>query len=363
MKAFARMFVWWINMDKDIEQMVKQCSQCQQVRPSPPVAPLHPWQWPIRPWARIHLDFAGPVQGKMLLVAVDAHSKWIEVQTMSTTTAAATIEQLRVMFARWGIPETIVSDNGPQFVAQEFKQFCKLNGVKQVLVAPYHPSSNGLAERAVKTIKEGIRKMSEGSLLDKVSRFLFHYRLTPQSTTGKAPAELMMGCRIPRSRLDLVQPCLQERVHTKQQKQKQVHDKHSRERAFQEGERVYVKNYRGSGTQWWLPGKIVSITGPVSAIVELADGTRVRKHFDQIRKREAEMVEHSGDEQSFELETESCTDVGDNLESSAEALESNDDPESVVREPEPFHQLPPPSTRKTYPRRSRKPPDYLGTTS
>ena len=193
MKAFARMFVWWINMDKDIEQMVKQCSQCQQVRPSPPAAPLHPWQWPIRPWARIHLDFAGPVQGKMLLVAVDAHSKWIEVQTMSTTTAAATTEQLRVMFARWGCPETIVSDNGPQFVAQEFKQFCKLNGVKQVLVAPYHPSTNGLAERAVKTIKEGIRKMSEGSLLDKVSRFLFHYRLTPQSTTGKAPAELMMG--------------------------------------------------------------------------------------------------------------------------------------------------------------------------
>ena len=222
-----------------------------------------------------------------------------------------------------------------------------------MLVAPYHPSSNGLAERAVKTIKEGIWKMSEGSLLDKVSRFLFHYRLTPQSTTGKAPAELMMRGRIPRSRLDLVKPCLQERVHTKQQKQKQVHNKHSRERAFQEGERVYVKNYRGSGTQW-LPGKIVSITGPVSAIVELADGTRVRKHFDQIRKREAEMVEHSGDEQSFELETESCTDVGDNLESSAEALESNDDPESGVREPEPSHQLPPPSTRKTYPRRSRK---------
>ena len=117
----------------------------------------------------------------------------VDTLKMDRSTAAAMIEQLRVMFARWGIPETIVSDNGLQFVAQEFKQFCKLNGVKQVLVAPYHPSSNGLAERAVKTIKEGIRKMSEGSLRDKVSRFLFHYRLTPQSTTGKAPAELMMG--------------------------------------------------------------------------------------------------------------------------------------------------------------------------
>ena len=74
MKALARVFVWWINMDNDIEKMVKQCSQCQQVRPTPP---LHPWQWPVRPWTRLHIDFAGPVQGKMLLVVVDSHSKWI----------------------------------------------------------------------------------------------------------------------------------------------------------------------------------------------------------------------------------------------------------------------------------------------
>ena len=82
MKAFARMFVWWINMDNDIEQVVKQCSQYQQVQPSPLAAPLHPWQWPVRPWAWIHVDFAGPVQGKMLLVVVDVHSKWIEVHTI-----------------------------------------------------------------------------------------------------------------------------------------------------------------------------------------------------------------------------------------------------------------------------------------
>lgn len=165
----------------------------------------------------------------MLLVVVDAHSKWIEVQTMSTTTAAATVEQLRMMFVRWGIPEMIVSNNGPQFVAQEFQKFCKLNGIKQVLVAPYHPSSNGLAERAVKTVKEGIQKMSEGSLVDKLAHFLFHYRLTPQSTTGKAPAELMMGGRQLRSRLDLVKPCLQDRIQARQLKQKQVHDRHTRE--------------------------------------------------------------------------------------------------------------------------------------
>ena len=65
---------------------------------------------------------------------------------MSTTTAVATIEQLRCMFAQHGIPETLVSDNGLQFMSDEFAQFCLKNGIHHVLVTPYHPSSNGLAE-------------------------------------------------------------------------------------------------------------------------------------------------------------------------------------------------------------------------
>ena len=178
MKTLARMFVWWPHMDKDIERVVQHCNQCQQVKATPPAAPLQPWQWPSRPWARIHIDFAGPIEGKMMLIAIDAHSKWIEAKLMSTTTATATIEQLRCMFAQHGIPETVVSDNGPQFTSDEFTQFCLRNGIHHVLVTPYHPSSNGLAERAVQTIKNGIRKMVEGNLQLKLSRVLINYRIT-----------------------------------------------------------------------------------------------------------------------------------------------------------------------------------------
>ena len=92
----------------------------------------------------------------MLIIAIDAYSKWIEAKLMSTT-VAATIERLRCMFAQHGIPETVVSDNGPQFTLDEFTQFCLRNGIHHVLVTPYHPSSNGLAERAVQTTKNGIR--------------------------------------------------------------------------------------------------------------------------------------------------------------------------------------------------------------
>ena len=75
MKALARQLVWWSNLDRPIEELVKNCEECQQSRATSPPAPLHPWQWPTQPWRRIHIDFAGPVEGQMLLVVIDAHSK------------------------------------------------------------------------------------------------------------------------------------------------------------------------------------------------------------------------------------------------------------------------------------------------
>ena len=133
-------------MDADIEKLVQGCSECQAIQSSPPVAPLHPWKWPTRPWARLHLDFAGPFLGKMCLVLIDAHSKWIEVFCTSAATSAVVIEELRSVFARFGLPETIVTDNGTSFVSAEFEKFLRGNGIKHITSAPYHPATNGLAE-------------------------------------------------------------------------------------------------------------------------------------------------------------------------------------------------------------------------
>ena len=137
------------------------------------------------------------------MVLVDVRSKWIEAHPMSAITATSTIELLRSIFAQFGIPESLVSDNGPQFTSEEFRQFCRRNGIHQVLVALYHPSSNGLAERAVQTLKQSLRKVSEGTLKGRLSRVLFNYRITPQSTTSRSPAELLFGRQL-RSRLDLL---------------------------------------------------------------------------------------------------------------------------------------------------------------
>ena len=90
----------------------------------------------------------------MLLVVVDAHSKWLDVAIVTSATSSITIEKLRGMFATHGIPDIIVSDNGTVFTSEEFETFMKLNGIRHIKTAPYHPSTNGLAECAVQTLKE-----------------------------------------------------------------------------------------------------------------------------------------------------------------------------------------------------------------
>ena len=125
----------------------------------PTTAPLHPWEWATGPWQCIHIDYAGPFQNSMLLVVVDAHSKWPEVVPVSFTTSSSTIEAQRDLFARFGIPEQIVSDNGAQFVSEDFQAFVRCNGIRHITSAPYYPATNGLAARAVQTFKQALRSM------------------------------------------------------------------------------------------------------------------------------------------------------------------------------------------------------------
>ena len=146
MKRLARLYIWWSGLDQDIERLVQNCHVCQVNSNTPPSAPLQPWQWPSKPWTHIHVDFAGPIQGHMLLVIKDVHSKWMEVHVMTSSSAKATTENLQITFAQLGLPTTVVSDNGTCFASEEFKQFLKSNGINHVTSAPYNPASNGLAK-------------------------------------------------------------------------------------------------------------------------------------------------------------------------------------------------------------------------
>ena len=101
MKSPVRYYVWWPSMDQELEQKVKECVHCQLVQNLPPQVPTHPWEWPQRPWARLHIDYAGPFMGKLFLVAVDAHSKWLEAHVVETLTSAGTIRKLSYVCNTW----------------------------------------------------------------------------------------------------------------------------------------------------------------------------------------------------------------------------------------------------------------------
>ncbi|KAL5469129.1 hypothetical protein EMCRGX_G030333 [Ephydatia muelleri] len=136
------------------------------------------------------------------------------------------------------VTEMVVSDNGSAFTSAEFQTFVKRNGIRHVRSAPYHPSSNGQAERVVQTFKEAILKTT-GDLDARLARCLFQYRLTPHTTTGLSPAEMLFGRR-PCSHLDLLHPDISSKVTQRQDLQKEAHDQHAKYRKFQNGDLVYA---------------------------------------------------------------------------------------------------------------------------
>ena len=164
------------------------------------------------------------------------------------------------------------------------------NGFQHVTSAPYHPSSNGLAERAVQMFKRGMKKQGQGSIETKLTCFLLSYRITPQTTTGESPAQLRWGCSL-RSHLDLLRLNVGAKVSRAQARQKSQHDQHSQPHQLEIGDTVQVRNYSGSCK--WCPGVIIEDIGPISAKVELENGSIVRRHHDQSLARPARPMENS----------------------------------------------------------------------
>ena len=186
---------------------------------------------------------------------------------MSSTTAERTITELKRLFVTHGLLTQVVTDNGTQFTSQGFAEFLKLNGIQHYKSAPYHPATNGEAERYVQTFKQAMRaaKDDPGTLSTKLLRFLLSYRTTPNATTGISPAELLYGRNL-RTRLTLLNPDVSTKVQDKQASQKQYHDKKSKERQFQVGQSVLVANNKQEPK--WVLGTVLEKLGDISYRVD-----------------------------------------------------------------------------------------------
>lgn len=287
MKQLARSYVWWPNLDADLESVTNQCAVCLANRQMPNKAALHPWEWPSKPWHRVHADYAGPVAGSYFLVIVDAHSKWIEILPTKSITSTVTIKLMRKVFCRYGLPVTLVTDNGTNFTSDEFETFMVKNGIHHIKSAPYQPSTNGQAENLVKSFKAFL-KANNYEWEVGLDKFLFRYRITPHTTTGVTPSELMFGRKL-RSVLDLVHPSkvVANQVFKKQEDQKKYYDsRNPRILDLHPRSTVMVRNYGTTCSDKWLPATVSEKTGPVSYRCELGDGREIRRHQNQIHLRE-----------------------------------------------------------------------------
>ncbi|KAL5250031.1 hypothetical protein ACHWQZ_G015941 [Mnemiopsis leidyi] len=287
MKMLARSYVWWPNLNADIERLVKTCKDCKKYSKSAQKVTEHPWSRTSGPWQRIHMDFAGPFQGYMWLLIQDAYSKWPEIVKMTSTTAPALTRVLRDIFSRTGIPYAAVSDNGPQFISEELAQFMKDNRIKHILTPTYHPKSNGLAERLVGSFKSAMKKMiATNRNVDKnLANFLLTYRNTPHSTTGESPA-IRMYNRTLRSKLHQLTPTDRQKKDELQLDQQKKVLEAKKHRIFHEKQPVRVQ----ISDKTWLPAVIISRVGESNVYNILHEGRVIKKHADHILDRQQPLI-------------------------------------------------------------------------
>ena len=126
-------------------------------------------------------------KGSSYILVVDYFSRFIETQKLSSTTSSSIIVALKSMFARHGIPDTVVTDNGPQYSSNEFKIFAESYNFSHITSSPYHPRGNGEAERAVRTLKNLLKDAKDPYLA------LMSYRATPLPWCNLSPTQLLMG--------------------------------------------------------------------------------------------------------------------------------------------------------------------------
>ena len=181
----AKISVWWPGISKQINDLIERCSVC--VRESSPRRELLiPSKLPDYPWQKIGTDLFYMKSFNYILI-IDYFSRFIEVIRLKSTTSRAIIEALKSVFSRYGIPETIMSDNGPQYSSNEFKVFAKKYNFSHVTSSPLFPQSNGQVEHAVQTVKRLLKRSDDPYMA------LLTYRSTPLQWCNFSPAELLMG--------------------------------------------------------------------------------------------------------------------------------------------------------------------------
>ena len=245
-KSRLRTKVWWPKMDSDAERICKSCHGCQVVGQLNVPEPMKRTEPPSGPWQDVAVDLMVPMPtGGSLLVVVDYYSRYYEVVIMHSTTTEKIVDALSTIFARFGFPYSLKSDNGPQFLSENFQTFLQESGIEHRTSPPLWPQANGEVERQNRTLLKALKVAQvEGKNWRKeLPKFLLVYRSTPQVSTGSTPASLMFGRELKTKLPEL-------------RGEKSVLDESSRERDWQHKleHKEYADSKRGAANSSLVPG-------------------------------------------------------------------------------------------------------------
>ena len=273
-KRRARDVLFWPGMTSQIQEMISHCQICSTYQRSNMKEPLLAHEVPEHPWSQVGADLFVFIN-QHYLILVDYYSGFVELNLLNTTTSKQVIIHCKSQYARHGIPDRLITDNGLQFSSDTFKQFASEYSFEHRTSSPHYPRSNGMAERAVQTVKNLLKK----AILDKRDPYLalLEYRNTPVSDALGSPAQQLMGRRtktqLPTSN-KLLQPktihpkAVQNELTKRKDRQKYYYDKHTKPlREFSKGDQVMFK-----GRDRWHPATVLNMFAPRSYVIKTPQG-------------------------------------------------------------------------------------------
>jgi hypothetical protein len=285
----AKDVLFWPGMRSAIQDMCNSCSTCAQYSSTLPKEPMRSLPIPSLPWQIVSQDIF-TLDGKAYLVTVCHYSDWIELDELQDTLSKTVVEKTKAQFSRYGVPAQCHTDNGPQFISQEYANFAAVYGFRHTTSSPYHSQGNGRAEAGVKVCKLMLKKS------DDIHSALLNYRNTPPRGHSFSPAQRLFNRRtrtsIPTANSALtpsvVPPdAVYKEITAKRESAKRQYDKHSPKNhvPLKVGDYVYAKPPPAKRGQPWTYGKISEIPAPRSYVITTPDSqlrrNRIHVHHAQ----------------------------------------------------------------------------------
>ncbi|XP_039890321.1 uncharacterized protein K02A2.6-like [Simochromis diagramma] len=274
-KRRARETVFWPGMNKDIENMIRRCETCQKYHNKHTKESMVVDETPTAPWYKVGMDLFH-VKGKDYLVVIDYHSNFPEMALLSNLSSACVITHVKSIFARYGIPYIVMSDNGPCFSSKEWQKFAEQYDFKHVTSSPLYPQSNGKAEKGVHILKQLLKKAADIDSDPYLA--LLSYRASPVEC-GLSPAELVMNRKLSTTLPSCVKPTTHSKVcqrfrHLKM-KQKSFYDRRAKQlRPLAVKDTVRVEDQNG----WNTKATVLEEVAPRSFNVRTEDGQIIRRN-------------------------------------------------------------------------------------